>query len=575
MSQHLFIFTIGPVQSFIAHARKTQDLYAGSFLLSHLIDSTMKHLISQVDSCEPIFPHSNIKSKPNRFIARIDSEEIESIGKELESFVEGEFKRIAPSITDKLKLVKPSGFESQIKDHLQVNWVALPLGKHDYAHTYGKLESYLGAIKNVRYFKQPEPEEKYRKCSLCGEQDVLFHRVGKKVRAYTAPHAISLNGQPLKYMIEGEGLCTVCFAKRFADKYFRNDYERNYPSTAEISLVDSFSKMDEKLLNKYKKIFGDHFDEELYFEDNLTDKYFEKYEYPIEKLKDAKSGLVDISKNADEKKVKLSKYYAVLMLDGDCMGRWLSGEFLGSETQFLEGFHKDLTEQLGYFSETVKDIIKSPKGKLVYAGGDDVLAFVNLNHLLPVMRELRAKFPKFEEIPHVSNQTSSASCGVCIAHYKTPLSEALNWARMMEKEAKLIDGKKDAFAIAVLKRSGEIRKTRFKWKYTDTDTTEIMEKLIQLLKENKLSNTFIKNLGMEFGRVMDEKGNYGLDLHITTELERLIDRSCMIKRNQAIDDLTKNLCTLYSSSKSSLENFLSFMDIADFVKREVNNADKD
>ena len=102
-----------------------------------------------------------------------------------------------------------------------------------------------------------------------------------------------------------------------------------------------------------------------------------------------------------------------------------------------------------------------------------------------------------------------------------------------------------------------------------------MEKLIQLLKENKLSNTFIKNLGMEFGRVMDEAGNYGQALHITTELERLIDRSCMIKRNQAIDDLTKNLCTLYSSSKSSLENFLSFMDIADFIKREVNNADKD
>ena len=35
--KYLFIFTIGPVQSFIAQARKTQDLYAGSQLLSDLI----------------------------------------------------------------------------------------------------------------------------------------------------------------------------------------------------------------------------------------------------------------------------------------------------------------------------------------------------------------------------------------------------------------------------------------------------------------------------------------------------------------------------------------------------------
>ena len=36
MNNHLFLFTIGPVQRFIALARKTQDLYAGSYLLSHL-----------------------------------------------------------------------------------------------------------------------------------------------------------------------------------------------------------------------------------------------------------------------------------------------------------------------------------------------------------------------------------------------------------------------------------------------------------------------------------------------------------------------------------------------------------
>lgn len=42
--EHLFLFTISPVQSFIAQARKTQDLYAGSLLLSELIDFAIHEL---------------------------------------------------------------------------------------------------------------------------------------------------------------------------------------------------------------------------------------------------------------------------------------------------------------------------------------------------------------------------------------------------------------------------------------------------------------------------------------------------------------------------------------------------
>ena len=63
MNKYLFLFTVGPVQSFIGQARKTQDLYAGSFLLSHLIDSAMKEIEDKVNNCKFIFPHKNIKSK--------------------------------------------------------------------------------------------------------------------------------------------------------------------------------------------------------------------------------------------------------------------------------------------------------------------------------------------------------------------------------------------------------------------------------------------------------------------------------------------------------------------------------
>ncbi len=266
-------------------------------------------------------------------------------------------------------------------------------------------------------------------------------------------------------MTEGEGICSVCFSKRLSEIYFKNGYNyvKEFPSVAEISLMDSLIKLNPSQLKKYKDLFGKNFDDQLFFEENLNKKYFKKYKYPIEKLDGAKSLLNEISKE-NRNGVKLPKYYAILNLDGDSMGRWLSGQNLNDKAQLLS-FHKSLTEKLGSFSDEVKKIIIEPKGKLVYSGGDDVLAFANLNHLLPVLKELRGKFPKFEETKNVlDGQTSSASCGICISHYKTPLSETLRWARTIEKEAKKIDGK-NAFAIAVLKRSGEIRETAFKWEY--------------------------------------------------------------------------------------------------------------
>jgi len=592
MNQYLFLFTIGPVQSFIAQARKTQDLYAGSYVLSYLINKTMEECKRIAGSCEFIYPDKESHYKPNRFIAKIESDDIEKSSKELKKYVRKEFQQITTKVLSKLDFNAPNGFESQIKTHLQVNWVALPLEGNTYTDTYKELESYFGAIKNVRNFQQLE--ERGRKCSLCGERNVLFYRLtdeerksgGLKRRKDGLLRKLFIKEDNVIFfepkeesdnlkMQKGEGLCAVCFTKRFADKYFENGYVRNYPSIAKVALMYSLNKLDNDSLDEYKKIFGNNFDAELFYDDNLTERYFEKNNYPRKKLEEAKVRLKKIHEIVQENELKFSKYYAILMFDGDSMGRWLTGKFLKDKTQLME-FHKSLTGNLGSFAKSVEDIIKEPKGKLVYAGGDDVLAFVNLNHLLPVMRELREKFPKFENFGFeiIDNKKSSSSVGIAIAHYKTPLLEVLKWARKMEKEAKSIDDQKDAFAIAVLKRSGEIHKAVFKWQYGTSSVIEILENLIKSLKKD-FSNTFIKNLGVEFRRLMDEKGKYENNLLIKTEIKRLIERSCMMTRTQdktkkeflqrkkqAIDDLTE----LYTNSKS-LDNFLSSLDIADFIER--------
>lgn len=69
-TQYLFLFTIGPVQSFIAQARKTHDLFAGSKIISDLIDAAMV----TVGKNNVIFPDANSDAKPNRFFAKIPTD---------------------------------------------------------------------------------------------------------------------------------------------------------------------------------------------------------------------------------------------------------------------------------------------------------------------------------------------------------------------------------------------------------------------------------------------------------------------------------------------------------------------
>jgi CRISPR-associated protein Cmr2 len=92
MSQHLFLFTIGPVQSFIAQARKTQDLYAGSRLLSELSKAAADAI--KAKGGKVIFPsNTEGESLPNRLLA------------EFTNVVEAELKQKGESIANTIETV--------------------------------------------------------------------------------------------------------------------------------------------------------------------------------------------------------------------------------------------------------------------------------------------------------------------------------------------------------------------------------------------------------------------------------------------------------------------------------------
>jgi CRISPR-associated protein Cmr2 len=589
MSKYLLLFTISPVQSFIEQSRKTQDLYAASFLLSHLCRESGNLLKTKCNG-EIVFPNFKNDSCPNRFLAIVESDEntLKEIGESLKEIVERTFKRMADQILKDFKLDKPNWLDEQIQDFFNVNWLFVPFDENEYQKCYKDIESNMGAIKNVRSFNQHHSSEKGRKCAICGERNVKFYRKTKKEivqnedvkeKKIFSNNVCIVDKIELRYLQEGEGLCGVCFVKRCLDKADLKNYSADFPSTSHIALFDALEKL--KNTDSYKTTLKELVDSNKNNYEPQTIFALKNNEKPLEK--DNFENSKKIYDALKQNKIGFSPYYAVMLFDGDSMGEWLSGSKIKDEE--LLGFHKALTEQLGIFAGNVKNKIKKPAGVTVYAGGEDFLGFFNLNYLLENAKMLYDDF-KTDVDNHLKNfkknedENITFSAGIVIAHIKTPLSEVLGWARKMEKEAKAIDSDKNAFGIAVLKRSGEVVKSVCKWNIDKLFVPDALKEIITQIKDEKISKTFIGRFDEEFRHLDSEDKRMPLKIKIT-ELKRLLKRSVIKAENEDKESFQKRkneiLETLNLESllnNQSLCDFLNLLHICTFIARNINGEEQ-
>jgi hypothetical protein len=170
-----------------------------------------------------------------------------------------------------------------------------------------------------------------------------------------------------------------------------------------------------------------------------------------------------------------STYYAVLAMDGDGMGRWLSGEKFGSAHapgDLTREKHESISRGLLLASvekdESLRGLVEDPlelgidqphpfQGKLIYAGADDVLAILPADQAVECARHIRNHFgatmgQATVQFGAVDNFTISA--GIAIAHIKEPLQDMVGVAQDELKRAKRDLGG-DAMAVRLFKRSGE------------------------------------------------------------------------------------------------------------------------
>lgn len=456
MNKYLFLFSIGPVQSFIANSRKMRDLYSGSFLLSYLVLHICKFIDANKDTSikiERILPidlnqkNGQIANAPNRILLRIEfsdgnsiDEKMNKLAESIEKELRTEFKKIYEDIFSKCGITVNSSIENQLKDFPEVYYV---YQEYTSGESFNEISSKLQAVKTIQTFSQTN-EKAGRKCSLFPEYNALFYKSkdGQEPK-FKVDEAINI-GKIKKcfYALNpGEAVCSKAFVKRMmcllSDENFRGyKYNEDIVSVAYMLLRDRVSgdSNGQALLNKLSREAAEAvFD--LQNKQLLSDD-----EYSTEDQKAAQE-LYDYLKAE-----KISPYYAVLKFDGDGIGDLYR--------KCSESEQTKLSKDIGEFAAQVPDIMDSYNGMCIYAGGEDFLGFLPVAKAIPAIKEFRELFQKTVHNPTDLSKRLTLSAGIVFAHLMPPLKKVLELTDEMGREAKCIDGK-DSFSLCVLYRSGK------------------------------------------------------------------------------------------------------------------------
>jgi CRISPR-associated protein Cmr2 len=493
---YLMIIGIGPVQEFIASARRSRDLWFGSWLLSELSKSAAHALVTihAQDRSRLIFPAieklTDLQAGSefnvvNKIVALIDDPELASkaIWQAMQTRLDGIRQKAYGEIRGKFDTDKA---ERQVADLIEFFWAATglenPQDANEYQLARKKAEYLFAARKTTRSFEKVTWGENVPKSSLDGQREsVINENIYKTMRKEELWKLYNVR--------QGERLCGVGLLKRHGNRrgdssFFSTSHVAALPLLQRLSAeneadVEDYVRTISALLGEIEKkdlqkiighiprelshpIFKDY-DGRLLFEERLSESFSDK-----QNLQAAKNALGKFREAAFAKKKPLP-YYALLLADGDHMGKAIDAQ------KDIES-HRRLSGKLSEFAKEVRAIVEGRhSGSLVYSGGDDVLAFVPLHTVLACAKELAERFKEqLEGFQEEESRPPTLSVGVAVAHHLEPLSDTLELARQAEKAAKAVEGK-DALAVVVDKRSGVSRIAKGKWGTFDTRLQKFVE----------------------------------------------------------------------------------------------------
>ncbi|MCS7069774.1 MAG: type III-B CRISPR-associated protein Cas10/Cmr2, partial [Meiothermus sp.] len=371
---HLLTISIGPVQDFIAAARRTADLYAGSQILQELSKHAAQHLATK--GAQLIFPADQKADGANKILAEVTkcpkalAQEVkEALRKKLEDIWKDTLSKLPESNRNHIDEQRA---KKQLEHFLEFYAAWVPLGE-DYAKAREEVERLLAGRKALRDFAPTNLDDGgLPKSPFDPARATVLHlptdKQGKPI--LEVPPALVID--PKLRFNKTEFLDAVSLLKRV---YGVQELLGKVPQTRTLARMatDITATNAENL------------------EEDLDDKQ-KSLDFP---------------------------YFAILLADGDRMGARLG------ELKTIEA-HQDFSRKLSRFAQSVQGLLEqtvyegSPPPKphpyrfCVYSGGDDVLAFLPVNRAVACAKALCSAFKKIDP-------ALSLSIGIAIVHYREPL----------------------------------------------------------------------------------------------------------------------------------------------------------
>lgn len=356
----------------------------------------------------------------------------------------------------------------------------------------------LTARKSLRDFEQYAHEG--HRCSLCGQRTALTNELTNELtyQGLRDFWAWVRDNDELKYAFRDQDrLCAVCTVRRLAPVYyFQGQFPQIkekiwFPSTSTIAVASwvrevaakardaeeidhaatSFARElrdwqrelgiedpPEALVPAFEVLQGNlrafaHCDGRWFYPESYEPEQLRRdFDVDPDKARQHPSGVPALL--SELRKLVASApddYFAVIMADGDRMGDWMSGR--QDPERFKLDWQQQLSAALAKFAEKARTRLEQwIPAKVVYAGGDDVLAFVPRRCLLEALTILDLTFDQCVRRPlgyqRDSIPTPSLSAGCVVAKHKDPMKGAIvrAYEEMLKDIAKAGLGR-NAFAV--------------------------------------------------------------------------------------------------------------------------------
>jgi len=559
MNRYLLAVSIGPVQPFIAAARRMRDLWFGSLLLSEISRAVAKAI--DREACELIYPaETDLGNIANIVLAVLphDSSPAE-VAKKAHDACQMRWRNEADRVFSKVKpIVRQSTWEKQIDDVIEFYAAWVPLdNQDDYKKARARVMRILSGRKACRDFLPAQGEYGVPKSSLDGAREtVLIDEIhGLDIAELIKKLESKGLNRSIAYMLRlspGEQLDAVGLVKRLGGDNV------SFPSLARIA-VDPWVRAIERVAQRSRKaarIFSElkSLCEEIVTKGILGRVKQRQYQaFPFEGALLYRSRLRALEQEGMDKETidRISKlvqelekieiesghpigdptpYLAVLRADGD---RKVLSNIASPEE------HREFSVALACFAKSGDEIVQENCGATIFAGGDDILAFLPLDKCLDCAQKLHDEFAGKMKEALRAGAAPTLSVGIAICHFMDPLENLLHYALEAERDAKEPD--RDGIAIHLHPRSGAPIKIRSRWK----DNMLLRVKgAIGALKSGLISNKFAYDLH-ELALVYSDWETEKFKEAVSADTQRLIRRKDAERElpewlEQAISNITSS-----------------------------------